>query len=93
MAKENVAQGNLASVKRSLTEMDMTVQHAQKEGAALLAGIQALISDKDCTNRTNIQSADVLCERLDGILFSLMNDINCMAEQHGAHFSGDVHVH
>lgn len=92
MASENVAQSEAVTMKRSITEIDMTVQAAQEEGEALVSGIQALINAKDGTPTANLRSARVLCERLGTVLFNLMNDVNCMAERHGAHYTGDVHV-
>ena len=92
MASDNVAQSGDTSIKGTITEIDMTVQTAQKEGEALVAGIQALIRDKDGTHTANLRCAEALCERLDSVLCSLMNDVNCMAERHQAHYMGDVHV-
>ena len=82
MAKENVSE----SIKDGLTEADLTVQVAQKEGEALLAGIQALICAKDGVHAANLRNAAALCVRLDTVLFSLMNDVNCIAEKHGANY-------
>ena len=87
MAIANVAQGETGTLKSGITEMDMTVQAAQKEGEALLAGIQALIRDKAGVQTANLRNAEALCERLDSVLFSLMNDINCLAEKHGAEYN------
>lgn len=78
-------QHTIESVKSSLTEADGCVQEAQKVGEALLSGIQALIQSKEGTHTANLRNAAVLCERLDTILFTLMNDVNCIAERHGAH--------
>lgn len=82
MAKENVTQ----SEKSTITEIDRTVQDAQKRGEALLSGIQALIRSKDGIKAANLRNADVLCESLDSLMFSLLNDVNCMAERHDAHY-------
>lgn len=79
-------QQTIESVKSGLTEADCCVQEAQKHGEAVLAGIQALIQSKEGTHTANLRNAEVLCERLDSILFSLMNDVNCIAERHGAHY-------
>lgn len=94
MAKENVAQSDAVSIKSSITEMDMTVQAAQKEAEALVAGVQALIRAKVGVQAVNMRNADALCDRLEAVLFSLMNDINCMAERHGAEYNPkeDAHV-
>jgi hypothetical protein len=92
MAKANVAQSEAVTIKSSITEIDMTVQTAQKEGEALVAGIQALIRAQDGIHTANLRNAEALCERLDSVLFSLMNDVNCMAERHDAHYMEAVHV-
>lgn len=82
MAKENVTQ----SEKSTITEIDRTVQDAQRRGEALLSGIQALIRSKDGVQAVNLRNADLLCESLDSVMFSLLNDVNCMAERHDAHY-------
>ena len=92
MASENVSQSGDAPIKGTITEIDMTVQTAQKEGEALVAGIQALIRARDGTHTANLRCAEMLCERLDSVLFSLMNDVNCMAERHDAHYMEEAHV-
>ena len=53
---------------------------------ALLSGIQALIRSKDGVQAVNLRNADLLCESLDSVMFSLLNDVNCMAERHDAHY-------
>ena len=92
MAKANVAQSEADSIKSSITEIDMTVQTAQKECEALVAGIQALIRAKDRTQTSNLRNAVELCEQLDSVLLGLMNDVNCVAERHEAHYMEAVHV-
>jgi hypothetical protein len=92
MANANVAQSDASSMKRSITEIDMTVQIAQKQAEALVSGVRALLSSKGGVQSVNLRSADVLCESLDSVLFSLMNDVNYMAERHGAHYMEDASV-
>ena len=79
MARENVAQYAITN----LTEADRCCQAAQSEGEAVISGMKALLKQGD---RLSVSHAEKLCDRIDSIFFSLMNDINCIAERHDAHY-------
>jgi hypothetical protein len=80
----------IESLRSGLTEVDQCCQEAQANAEALLSGIRALIKLKDDQTGVNLDNAAKLCEQVDAIFYSLMNDINCIAERNDAAYDKDA---
>ena len=88
------------ALKKSLTEADMVCQDAQAKAEAILLNIKALLKQSDdalscgrtCSDTMNRDTAANLCEQVDAIFYSLMNDINCIAEEHNANYREVSHA-